>query len=321
MARMCWIDTDMGSDDAVALIMALRSPELDVVGISAVAGNVPMPQAAKNARFVAELCGSAAPVYPGADAPRTRELATATWFHGKDGLSGAGGEPHQPAETTGAVDALLHASTEIPGMVLVTLGPLTTIAQAVERDPAFPNRISRCVVMGGAACTYGNVTPAAEYNIWVDPEAARTVFLSGLPIEMVGWEFCQGLYALTEPEIERIRSIGTPLARFVLESNEAAMEAYYEQTGDRLLSLPDPVTMAVAIDPTIVTEASPHYVEIETASELTRGMTVVDRLGVAGNGRNGATWSRAIEAGQNVTVTWDLDARRWKSLLFRLLQT
>lgn len=321
MGRMFWIDTDMGSDDAVALIMALRSPDVEVVGISAVAGNVPMPQAAKNARFVAELCGSAVPVYPGAEAPRARELATATWFHGEDGLSGVGGDPRHPPELTGAVDALLDASAEIPGMVLVTLGPLTTIAQAVERDPTFRNRISRCVVMGGAACTYGNVTPAAEYNIWVDPEAARTVFLSGLPIEMVGWEFCQGPYALTEPEIERIHAIETPLARFVLDSNRTAMEAYWEQTGDRLLSLPDPVTMAVAIDPTIVTEASPHYVEIETASELTRGMTVVDRLGVAENARNTATWARAIEAGQNVTVTWDLDARRWKSLLIGLLQT
>jgi len=320
MARKIWIDTDVGSDDAVALIMALKAPDVDVIGMSAVGGNVTMTQAAKNARFVAELCGSSVPVYPGAEAPLVRELKTATWFHGKDGLSGCGGEPHQPPETTDGIEALLDASHEHPDMELVTLGPLTNIAQAVEIDPSLADRISRCVVMGGAACSYGNVTPAAEYNIWVDPEAAREVFLSGLHIEMVGWEFCQGEYGLDGEEIELIREIGTPLSEFVLASNRIGMEGYYKQTGERLLSLPDPAAMAVAIDPSITTETALHYVEIETHSELTRGMTVVDMLGVADNPRNAQTWARAISAGQNVAITWEIDSGRWKALLYRSLK-
>lgn len=320
MARQFWIDTDMGSDDAAALIMAFKAPDVEVLGVSAVGGNVPMAQAAKNARFVAELCGSSVPVYPGAGAPLERTLETATWYHGEDGLSGAGGEPRQPPETTDGVEALLGASRNHPDMVLVTLGPLTNIAHAIEIDPTLPDRISRCVVMGGAACTYGNVTPAAEYNIWVDPEAARVAFLSGLPIEMVGWEFCQGEYGLDGPEIERIRKMGSPLARFVLDSNRTGMESYYNQTGERLLSLPDPVAMAIAIDPSVTTETAQHYVEIETQSELTRGMTVVDMLGVADNPRNAQTWGESLEAGMNVSVTWEIDSARWKALLYRSLK-
>ena len=320
MARKFWIDTDVGSDDAAALIMALKAPDVDVIGISALGGNVPMVQAAKNARFVAEMCGSSVPVYPGAEAPLVRELKTATWFHGEDGLSGSGGEPRQQPETTDGIAALLDASREQPGMVLVTLGPLTNIARAIEIDPTLPDRISRCVVMGGAACSYGNVTPAAEYNVWVDPEAAREVFLSGLSIEMVGWEFCQGEYGLDEAEIELIREIGTPLSQFVLDSNRTGMEGYYKQTGEHLLSLPDPVAMAIAIDPSITTETALHYVEIETQSELTRGMTVVDMLGVADNPRNAQIWERAVDAGENVAITWEIDTARWKALLYRSLK-
>ena len=147
--------------------------------------DVPLEQAALNARFVAELCESDVPVYSGADKPLLRPYVDATWFHGADGLSGYAEIPTQRPETTHAVDALISASHQYENLVLVTLGPLTNIALAVARDPSIIPKISRCVVMGGAACTYGNVTPAAEYNIWVDPDAARMVFLSGLPIEMV----------------------------------------------------------------------------------------------------------------------------------------
>ena len=326
MARPFWIDTDMGSDDAVALIMALRAQgadtlrDVEVVGVSAVAGNVPLEQAAANARFVAELCGSTVPVYRGAAAPIAREYADGTWFHGPDGLSGLAGTPKQPPEDGDAVDALLAASHAHPGLVLVTLGPLTNIAAAVERDPSVCDRVSRTVVMGGAACTCGNVTPAAEYNIWVDPEAARIAFHSGLAVEMVGWEFCQGEYALNDGDMANVARIGSSLARFVLDCNRTAIAAYRSQTGEEALSLPDAVTMAVALDPAIATRTGLHAVEIETESELTRGMTVVDRLGVAANRHNRDTWSQALAAPRRTLVTWDLDAARWKQLLYELLR-
>jgi purine nucleosidase len=320
VGRPFWIDTDVGSDDAVALIMALRHADVDVVGISAVAGNVPMEQAAQNALQVAELCGSNVPVYRGADRPMLRALKDGTWFHGPDGLSGTARQPSRTLEKRPAVEALLAAEREHDGLVLVTLGPLTNIAVAVAQEPGLADRISRCVVMGGAACTYGNVTPAAEYNIWVDPEAARLVFLSGLPVEMVGWEFCQGEYALGPEEIEQLSAIGSPLSEFVLACNRTAIESYRKQTGEEALSLPDPVAMAVAIEPAIATRRGMHAVEIETESELTRGMTVVDKLGVVGNGHNRTVWQQALTARRKVSVTWDIDAARWKELLYELLR-
>jgi purine nucleosidase len=173
--------------------------------------------------------------------------------------------------------------------------------------------------MGGAACTYGNVTPAAEYNIWVDPEAARSVFLSGMPVEMVGWEFCQGEYALNRSEIDRIRETDTTISRFTLNSNTRAMDAYYEQTGERRLSFPDPVAMAVAIDSSIVTRSSRHLVEVETESALTRGMTVVDKLDAAADERNSRVWAEALNADSRISVTWDIHTEQWKEMLYHSL--
>ncbi len=319
MTKKLWIDTDMGSDDAVALIMALQSDHVEVVGISALAGNVPLEQATQNARYIVELCGQDVPVYAGAAKPLLQPYVDATWFHGKDGLSGHSGIPTGKPEKHHAIDALIAATEAIDDLILVTLGPLTNIAQALSKAPYIVNHISRCVVMGGAACTYGNVTAAAEYNIWVDPDAARMVFLSGLPIEMVGWEFCQGEFALDTDEIAQIRALDNPIAQFALDCNEVAIEAYYKQTGHRGLSLPDPVTMAIALDKSIATDMSKHYVEIETHSALTRGMTVVDKLNVAEDRRNRDIWAQAIHAGKTVEVTWAIDSVRWKALLIDLL--
>ncbi|MGJ3241072.1 MAG: nucleoside hydrolase [Anaerolineae bacterium] len=319
MTRKVWIDTDMGSDDAVALIMALQAQDVDVVGISVLSGNVPLAQAAINARFVAEICGSDVAVYAGANKPLLRQYVDATWFHGVDGLSGEGGQPQQAPTDEHAVDALLAASHAHDGLIVVTLGPLTNLALALAQDPTLVERVSRCVVMGGAACTYGNVTPAAEYNIWVDPDAARMVFLSGLPIEMVGWEFCQGEFALDKSEMAQLRELGTPLAHFTLDSNRVAIDAYYRQSGHHGLSLPDAVTMAVMLEPGIATDTSKHYVEIETHSDLTRGMTVVDKLNVAQDSRNRHIWAQAIATGKTVAVTWAIDSTRWKNLLYDLL--
>ena len=320
MVENLWIDTDVGSDDAVALIMAFKSSSVHTLGISAVAGNVPMSQAAKNSLYIAELCGVDVPVYPGAEKPLRVPYSDARWFHGADGLSGHGGEAKKKPEERHAVEALIAAVKANPGLTLVTLGPLTNIALAVAQDPKIVNDIGRCVVMGGAACTYGNVTPAAEYNIWVDPDAARMVFLSGMPVEMVGWEFCQGEFALNHDEIDYVRSIDTPLAHFAIDCNEVAIEAYYKQSGEEALSLPDPVTMAIAIEPTIATKTSKHYVEIETHSPLTRGMTVVDKLHQAERTANKDIWSQAILTGKTVSVTWEIDNQRWKNLLYSLLR-
>lgn len=315
------IDTDTASDDAVALIMALRSQNVRVLAITAVAGNVNVRQAARNALYTAELCGSDVPVFVGAEKPLRREHQSADWFHGKDGL-GDHGYPasKRELEKTPAVDAIVEAIEANPGLVLVTLGPLTNVALALQKKPAIAKNVSRCVIMGGAPCCEGNVTPAAEYNMWCDPEAARIVMLSGLPVELAGWHLCRGEAALNLNDIERVLSLDTPLARFAIECNSRAQEAYFEQTGEHGISLPDPVCMSIALDPTIVTQQSEHLVDVETTSELTRGMTVVDRLNVAGNDRNKAVWADVLKQGVKAKVAWTIEIARWKQALFHALR-
>src|SRR6202790_4815180 len=303
VARTFLIDTDTASDDAVALIMALRAPDVRVAAITVVAGNVNVQQATRNALYTVELCGARVPVYSGAEKPLIRSYQNATWFHGCDGLGDHDyPAPRQCAQKLHAVDAILATIEANRGLVLVTLGPLTNVALALSKKPAIAANVSRCVVMGGAPCCEGNVTPAAEYNIWVDPEAAQIVMRSGLPVEMVGWQTCRGEAALNEEDIAQVLGFKNELARFAIECNSRAREAYKEQTGEDGISLPDPVAMSVALDPTIGTQWSDHYVDVETRSELTRGMTVVDRLNVAADERNRMVWADVLRKGTKTKV-------------------
>lgn len=318
--RPVMIDTDTASDDAVALIMALRSPHLQVQAITTVAGNVPVHQGTSNALYTAELCGSDVPIFEGLAKPLLRSLQTADWFHGKDGLGDHGYQPaRRTAEKEHAVQTFLRVVRQNPGIEIITLGPLTNLATALLQDPSLVEHVARCVVMGGAPCTEGNVTPAAEFNIWVDPEAAHIVFRSGLPIEMIGWQLCRGLAAVNEREIQTLLNFGNPLADFAVRSNSIAMDAYRVQTGEIGISLPDPVAMSVLIDPSLSLLSSNHLVEIETNSELTRGMTVVDRLNVAANPRNIGVWASAVERNRPVKICWQLDVAGWKRELFAAL--
>jgi purine nucleosidase len=290
MPRSFIIDTDTASDDAVALLMALRHPDVRVEAITTVAGNVELPQATRNALYAVELSGTDVPVYRGADRPLRRELQVAQFFHGRDGLG--------------------DRSYPVP-----RLEPA-----AGDAAPDIATGVGRCVVMGGAACTVGNVTPAAEYNIWVDPEAADIVFRSGLPIEMVGWELCRGEATLSEEEMTLLRGLGTPQARFAIDCNLKALEAARLQSNEPGLPLPDPVAMAIAIDPTVCTRRSRHYVDVETGSDLTRGMTVVDALDVVDDERNAPIWASLLEREPNVDVCWEIDVRAWKELLYSVLR-
>jgi purine nucleosidase len=310
------IDTDTASDDAVAIIMALAEPGVRVLGLTTVAGNVSLEQATRNALLTAEICNSDVPVFVGADKPLKRAHDHAHWFHGKDGMGDRGfPPPKRKPEREHAIDAILRLTQAEPGLTLVTLGPLTNIALALERDPGLAEKIGRCVVMGGAPCCEGNVTPAAEYNIWVDPEAARDVFRSKLNIEMVGWHVSRGPSVLREDEIAAIAALGTAKAKFAIESNSRAREAYNVQTGEVGLSLADPTAMAVALDRSIGLAWSRHRVAIECDSELTRGMTVVDRLNVSGDENNAQVWREAAGEHEGADVLWSLDSRRFKAML------
>lgn len=299
------IDSDTASDDAVAIIMALKSPEHRVVAITTVAGNCPVEQATRNALYTVELCESEIPVSAGADRPLEVDPAYATWFHGEDGL-GDRGYPAPQRGPTGehGVDALIAAVRTHPGATLVTLGPLTNVALALERAPDIVGAVGRCVIMGGTANRVGNVTPAAEFNLWFDPLASARVFGSGLPITMVPWDVCRGPAGLDANEQAALRGIDTEIAHFMLDCNAAAISAIKEQSGSDTLELPDPTAMAVALDPAAVVTASAHLnVEIEASSQLTRGMAVVDSLAVTGRP-------------PNAEVVTAIDVARFKAMVF-----
>ena len=322
MARTFLIDTDTASDDAVALIMALRTDEIRVAGITVVAGNVNLDQATRNALYTVELCGASTPVFKGAREPLVRPYHSATWFHGQDGFGDHGyPEPKQKAENIHAVDAIISIIHQNPGLVLVTLGPLTNIALAIRKDPSLAKQVSRCVIMGGAPCCEGNVTPAAEYNIWVDPDAARIVLGSGLPVELIGWHLCRGEAIINDKEIDELLACNCRPAKFAVECNSTAIEAIRTQTGELGICLPDPVAMGIAIDPTLATDASVHLIDVETQSEFTRGMTVIDRLNV-GSGTSGTAdvWAQPIRNRARGQVVWTMDVPRWKRQLFDSLR-
>jgi purine nucleosidase len=320
MPRTFLIDTDTASDDAVALIMALRSPAVRVAAITVVAGNVSVQQATSNALYTAELCSSDVPVFSGAEAPLRRELVTADWFHGADGLGDHGYAPStRHAEKRHAVDAIIDTVLANPGIEIITLGPLTNIALALSREPNLAAAVGRCVVMGGAPCCEGNVTPSAEFNIYVDPEAARIVFHAGMPVEMVGWQLCRGEAALNQQDIDRILALDTPFAEFAIRSNSTGAEAYFTQTGERGISLPDPVAMSIALNPALCVSFSSHLVDIETTSELTRGETVVDRLNVAADARNREVWAQPLQRQSKAHICWSLDIPGWKAALYSAL--
>jgi len=319
--RKILIDTDTASDDAVALIMALRSPKVSVLAITVVAGNVSVEQGTRNALYTAELCDSAVPVFTGASSPLMRPLEDASWFHGQDGLGDHGYQPTtRTAEPGVAVDAIVRILEANPGIELITLGPLTNLALALRQSPNLAANVSRCVVMGGAPCCEGNVTPAAEYNFWVDPEAARAVLRSQLPIELVGWQLSRGAAVVNVQEIENILALQTKFAEFAIRSNDTAAEAYRTQTGEEGVALPDPTAMAILLDPALSLVASDHFIDVQVDSGITRGMSVVDRLNVAHDARNRAAWSDVLEQGRKHKVIWEMDIPGWKQSLVQALR-
>jgi purine nucleosidase len=282
------IDTDTGSDDAVALVMALTNPEIRVEAITVVAGNVPLEQGVQNALYTVELTGADVPVYQGMGTPLLRPHESAQHVHGSDGMGDIGldvyGRSPAPEHATDVLQETINRhSGEI---TLVTLGPLTNVALALLRDPSLAGKVSNCVVMGGTGRGHGNVTPVAEYNIWVDPEAAQIVFESGMPITMVGWDVSYTYATLNEAETDRLRAVGTPLATFCVDIQAALIKFATETSGLDGFDLPDPIAMAVAIDPSIVTKSKRLFVGIETAGVWCRGQTVVDLLGVTGRTPN-----------------------------------
>lgn len=295
--RAIIIDTDPGHDDALAILLACASPELELLGVCAVAGNVPLELTSVNIRKVLELAGRRdVPAFAGADRPLLRPLVTAEYVHGKTGLDGADlPEPTMPLDPRHAADFIVETVMSRPEktVTLCPLAPLTNIALALAREPRIAQRLEGIVLMGGGLFEGGNRTPAAEFNIYVDPEAAARVFSSGADITFVPLD-CTHQALTRKTRVDAIRALGTPVAEAA-----AGWLAFFERYDEEKYGtdggpLHDPLVIARLLRPDLFTGKRVH-VAVETGSELTRGMTVIDWWGVTGNAPN-ATMLRHVDA-------------------------
>jgi purine nucleosidase len=289
MLRKIIIDTDPGQDDAVAILLALASPEeLDVLGVVAVAGNVGLHHNANNARKVVELAGKRdIPVYAGCARPMRRHLVTAEHVHGETGLDGPNlPEPTIPLQAQHGVDYIIDTlmGAEPGTITLCTLGPLTNIAMALIKQPAIAERIAEIVMMGGAYFEVGNITPAAEFNIYVDPEAADVVLRCGAPITMLPLDVTHQIQSTPE-RLDTIKAIGNKSGQAVHAMLTFSETFDLQKYGWSGAPLHDPTVIAYLLQPDLF--AGRHCnVTIETASELTVGMTVTDYWHVTGKVKN-----------------------------------
>ncbi|MGB0901347.1 nucleoside hydrolase [Halocynthiibacter sp.] len=304
-ARKIIIDTDPGQDDAVAILLALASPEdIDILGITCVAGNVPLELTQKNARIVCELAGkNDVKVFAGCDRPLRRDLVTAEHVHGKTGLDGPIlPDPQMVLQDAHAVDFIIDTlRAEAPGTVtLCPLGPLTNIATAFEKAPDIMDRVQEIVLMGGGYFEGGNITPAAEFNIYVDPQAADVVFKSGIHIVVMPLDVTHKAL-VTKTRNDAFRAIGTPVGTAVAEMTDFFERFDKEKYGSEGAPLHDPCVTAYLISPNLF-KGRHINVEIETQSELTMGATVADWWGVS-------------DRKPNALFIGDLDADGFFSLL------
>ena len=304
MSRNIIIDTDPGQDDAVAILLALASPEVTVLGITAVAGNVPLALTQKNARIVCELAGKPDTlVFAGCDAPLNRKLVTAEHVHGKTGLDGPQlAPPTMPLQDQHAVDWIIDTLRAAPdnSITLCPLGPLTNIATALQRAPDITAAIEEIVLMGGGYFQGGNITPSAEFNIYVDPEAADIVFRAGVPLTVMPLDVTHKALT-TRPRVDAFRAMGTEVGRMTAEWTDFFERFDKEKYGSEDAPLHDPCVIAYLIKPELFTGRHIN-VEIETTSELTMGATVAD-------------WWRVTDRTPNAMFMGDLDADGFFSLL------
>lgn len=306
--RRFLIDTDTASDDAVALLMALREPAVRIEAVTVVAGNAHLDTCVRNALISVEKAETyAPPVHPGMAKPLLRDLFTAEFVHGEDGMGDMGlPDPVLTADRRHAVDAIIDLAHRLEGeLEIITLGPLTNVAMALLREPELAGMIERVHVMGGAGLGPGNLTPLAEFNFFVDAEAAHVVVSSAAPKTIVGWDVSTSEAFMSLSDIDRLRSAG-PLGRFAARCNASLLDANERFFGRQGFDLPDPVTVAAALYPDMVTASFEAYGYVEHHSERGYGQFVIDRLGL-------------LREAPNLTICQSIDALRFKEKLYQLL--
>lgn len=305
------IDTDCGSDDAMAIAMALNDPAFEILMFTTVSGNIPMEQATKNTLTTIEYAGTyEPPVYKGSDKMLLRELSFAYETHGSDGMGDIGLLPKRlkPSEGNGVLKMLEALRQSEDGEIdIIALGPLTNLALAIRLDYEAMQKAGRIVIMGTAGLGDGNVTPVAEFNIWQDPESAKIVTESGLKeIVYVGWDACLGDCMLNPQEIEKIRRSGR-LGRFAIECNKNLLEMNRDRFGDDYLDMADPSAVAAAMNPDCIEKCEKYYCEVDISNGPSYGAVLVDKNNVLGKE-------------PNVYICSKLYADKYKEYIFKTLQ-
>ena len=310
MTRKIWIDTDTASDDVLALIMGLRDSRVHVEGISVVAGNLPIDTAVKNALISVERAGTyAPPVYRGAAKPLLRPLYTSEFVHGSDGMGEMNLPPPTLTEASGhAIDALIACVAQNPGQIeLLTLGPLTNLALACAKAPDVMRQVKRVVMMGSAGLGPGNITPVAEFNMYVDAEAVQIVLDSGMPLCFVGWDVSTDETFINQRDIDSLLATGSERAAFCVRCNATLQQYNLDSWGKVGFDMPDPTAMAVLLEPDIATRQIRAYCAVEYRSEATYGQVMIDPFGL-------------LKREPNADVCLAIDPARFKALMFRLIQ-
>jgi purine nucleosidase len=306
------IDCDTAEDDVFSIYMLLRNG-VELLGITVVGGNVDYNIELDNTLWALEFVGREdIPVFPGADRPLVKPFRSVPEVHGKGGLGKIEARPKRlRASTKHAMDAIIEASENFPGeLEILAISPLTNLALALIKDRRLKERVKRVYVMGGTIYGRGNITPIAEYNIWVDPDAAKVVFSSGIPMTIVAWDLCTQ-YLVDGALWLKINSMGTKLSKLYID-----MYSHYRDYALRVQNLkghphPDVLTTAVALDQSLITEGRNQFVDVENSEGLTRGATVIDHGGV-----DPFLWGKRDP---NASVVYGVDSNKFFKMLIDLL--
>jgi inosine-uridine nucleoside N-ribohydrolase len=302
------VDTDTAGDDVFSLLIALRHPGVTLEAITVCCGNVAFDQEVENALYTVEMAGRAneVPVYAGCREPLLAEWVGAEYVHGQDGMGDSSfPRVRQRPEAEHAVDELVRRIGESPGeLTILAQAPLTNLALAVTRDPAIAGKVAHLYVMGGGV---GNITPAAEYNFFVDPEAAKIVLNAGFPLTLFTWSLTRTHGVFDDERLARIAALGTPLADFFGQVNRKARE--FDDKVNHLggSTHPDSMACAAIVEPSLILASEQAVVDVETSGELTRGWNLIDTLG-------------RVDRGPNATVVTDYDTDRFFELLLGVLE-
>jgi len=297
------IDTDPGVDDAHAIMAAFAHPAARIEAITTVAGNVSVERTTANVCTILDILEQAAPVYAGCSLPMVRDAVDASHIHGADGLGDSGYPPSpRQVEDEHAVNALIRLANESPGeLTLVAIGPLTNVALATRLDPTLPQKYERLVVMGGSIRGVGNVTTAAEFNAYADPEAAAVVFDAWPGLTLVSWETAMD-HSFSAAQVEALLSADSPRAEFFRRITHRSIGVLEKTVGRKTLLEPDLLAVAVALEPDIVLKSETHHVRVELVGKHTRGHTSVD-------------WLDSTGQEPNVNLVLEMDTERLWELL------